>query len=66
MVTNKLDIFYLIIELDFFVQLATRKKTNMVTVDFNMLIALQMSGNLTQIASKLRHSQIEASKMFLV
>lgn len=58
--------FYLIIELDFFVQLATRKKTNMVTVDFNMLIALQMSGNLTRIASKLIQSPTEASKMFLV
>lgn len=34
----------------------------MVTVDFNMLIALQISGNLTQIASKLRHSWTEASK----
>lgn len=56
--------FYLISELDFFVQLTTRGKPNMVTIDFNLLIALQTTENLTQIASKLRHSLTEASKMF--
>lgn len=36
----------------------------MVTIDFNLLIALQTTENLTQIASKLRYSLTEASKMF--